>query len=88
MVIISEFLLGNSLTGTLASLNATCHVIHQETAPVLNETLVLDVGIEWWNEVLQSEDLQREPTRRLWQQIKYVDAGPATHHISTDVSDV
>jgi hypothetical protein len=56
MIIISEFLLGDSLFGTLANLNATCHAIHEETSPVLNETLVLDTVSSWRDEDHLSSD--------------------------------
>lgn len=73
MVIISEFLLGDGAFGTLASLNTTCHVVHQETAPVLNETLVLDSEKGWWNEEYQHEaNDEVGTTEKIWSQTKYV----------------
>lgn len=38
VVIIAEFLIGDLCFGTVASLNATCQLVHQETMPVLYET--------------------------------------------------
>lgn len=56
MVVISEFLLGDNLFRTLANLNTTCHAIREETAPVLNETLLLDTGAGWPEEDLLSSE--------------------------------
>lgn len=73
MVVISEFLLGDRLFRTLASLNRTCHAVQQETAPVLNETLVLDTGTGWWNDdnFRAEGNMTLDITGRIWKQTRY-----------------
>jgi hypothetical protein len=38
LVIVADFLTGDLCFGTVANLNATCNIVHQETLPVLFET--------------------------------------------------
>lgn len=38
LVVVAEFLTGDLCFGTVANLNATCNIVHQETLPVLFET--------------------------------------------------
>jgi hypothetical protein len=42
LAVVAEFLAGECALGTLASLNVINHDIHEETLPVLFETVLLD----------------------------------------------
>jgi hypothetical protein len=56
LVTIAEFLLGDSCSGTVANLNVTCRIVHQETASALYHTVFLPWNWATWykiNGVLQ-----------------------------------
>jgi hypothetical protein len=46
VAVIAEFLAGDLALGSLAQLNLTTRAIHQETLPVLFETVTFDK--KWW----------------------------------------
>jgi hypothetical protein len=52
IVTIAEFLAGSFAFGSLAQLNLASHAIHEETLPVLYETMTWDHKPErhWWDD--------------------------------------
>jgi hypothetical protein len=48
IVVIGEFLAGSFAYGSLANLNAATRAVHEETLPVLFDTVVWDDDKKWW----------------------------------------